>query len=177
MLKKALFLDRDGTINIDKYCVHKINDFQFIDGVFETLCEIQKRGYLLIIVTNQSGIGRGMYSEEDFLILSDWMNAEFLKHDVTINGLYYSPYHPDLAKAEFKKHTNCRKPRPGMILKATNDYSIDLSRSFLVGDKETDIMAGINAGIGCNILFNKNITVSQANHVIEEFESLLNIVM
>jgi len=147
MMKRALFLDRDGVINKEKNYLYKIEDFEFIDGVFETCKYFQDKGYLIIIITNQAGIARGKYSEEDFTKLTDWMLREFKKKNLVISKVYYCPHHP-----EFSGECNCRKPKPGMILEAQQEFNIDLNKSILVGDKNSDIEAGINAGIGKNYL-------------------------
>lgn len=144
-MNKALFLDRDGVINVDKQYVHKKEDFQFIEGVFETCRAFVDLGYLLIVVTNQSGIARGYYSEQDFHQLTDWMTKEFLKENIKINKVYYCPHH-----VGFTEECDCRKPEPGMVLKAQKDFDINLSQSILVGDKLSDIEAGLAAGVGKN---------------------------
>lgn len=176
MKNKALFLDRDGVINVEKNYVHKIEDFEFIDGVFETLRFFQSKGYLLIIITNQAGIGRGYYTEEDFHILNDWMLERFKEEGISITKVYYSPYHPVYGVGEYKKDSLCRKPNPGMILQAKKDFDIDLSQSILVGDKETDIEAGIRAGIDINIIVETgykvdNIT-TKAKRIIDNLSQL-----
>ena len=146
-MKKALFLDRDGVINKEKNYLYKIKDFEFLDGVFETCRYFQELGYIIIIITNQAGIARGKYSEEDFTLLTEWMLNEFKKNYVTITEVYHCPHHPD-----FTGECECRKPNPGMLLKAQKDFEIDMKNSILVGDKNSDIEAGINAGIGSNYL-------------------------
>jgi D-glycero-D-manno-heptose 1,7-bisphosphate phosphatase len=151
-MNKALFLDRDGVINKEKDYLYQIEDFEFIDGVFEALRHFQEQGYLLIITTNQSGIARGYYTEEDFLVLNRWMLQQFCAQGIRIAKVYYSPYHPDYGIGKYKKNSSCRKPNPGMILQAKKEFNIDLTESILVGDKESDIEAGINAGIKMNIL-------------------------
>ena len=153
----ALFLDRDGVINADHAYVHKIEDFHFLDGIFELCQAAQKKGYKIIIITNQAGIGRGYYSEEDFHHLTEWMKEQFLQRGVTIDGVYFSPYHPEHGVGHYKKVTDCRKPNPGMILTAQKELDIDLANSVLVGDKESDIQAGENAGVGTSLLFRPNI--------------------
>ena len=146
-MKKALFLDRDGVINKEKNYLYKIEDFEFIDGVFETTKHFQELGYLIIVITNQAGIARGKYTEEDFDALTQWMKERFKEHDVVISEVYHCPHHPNFSKA-----CNCRKPNPGMLLSAKEKFDIDMKNSILVGDKESDIQAGINAGIKKNYL-------------------------
>lgn len=147
MLSKALFLDRDGVINIEKNYIYKISDFEFIDGVFETCKYFQDKGYLIIIITNQAGIARDLYTKDDFNILTDWMLEKFNKECIKITDVYYCPHHP-----KFTGECQCRKPNPGMILDAQKKYNIKLDDSILVGDKISDINAGINAGITKNYL-------------------------
>lgn len=147
MMNKALFLDRDGVINKEKNYLYKIEDFEFIDGVFETCKYFQDNGYLIIVITNQAGIARGKYTEDDYQTLTNWMIKEFEKNNIKISKVYYCPHHPD-----FSGDCECRKPNPGMILQAKKDFDIDLSQSILVGDKNSDIEAGINAGIKMNYL-------------------------
>ena len=143
----ALFLDRDGVVNKEKNYLYKIEDFEFIDGVFETCRYFQKQGYLIIIITNQAGIARGKYTEEDYQLLTNWMIKEFEKENIRISKVYHCPHHPD-----FGGECECRKPNTGMILNAQREFNINLSNSILVGDKNSDIKAGINAKIGKNYL-------------------------
>ncbi len=152
MKQKALFLDRDGVVNKEKNYVHKIEDFHFLDGIFETCKAFQEAGYIVVIITNQSGIGRGYYTEGDFNALTEWMQGEFGKFSVTIAGTYFCPHHPEEAVGDYRVKCSCRKPEPGMILKAARELNIDLANSILVGDKELDIEAGLNAGVGRNYL-------------------------
>jgi D-glycero-D-manno-heptose 1,7-bisphosphate phosphatase len=143
---KALFLDRDGTINLEKNYVYKISDFEFLPGIFDLIHYFQNKGYLIFIITNQSGIARGYYTEQDFHTLNNWMLAEFEKENIKITKVYFCPHHPD-----FSNSCKCRKPKPGMILQATREYHIDLKNTVLIGDKKRDILAGKNAGIGKNV--------------------------
>lgn len=151
-MNKALFLDRDGVINVEKNYVHKIEDFEFIDGIFELTKYFQDNGYLIIVITNQAGIGRGYYTDEDFHKLNDWMIDQFKQKGILITEVYYCPFHPTHGIGEYKKDSFDRKPNPGMILKAARKYNINLSESILIGDKEGDILAGNNAGIESNYL-------------------------
>lgn len=149
---KALFLDRDGVINVEKDYVYKIQDFEFMEGIFD-LCRIaQMRGLLIVIITNQAGIGRGYYGEADFHALSDWMLSRFKEQGIEIAGVYFCPDHPEHGLGKYKRESECRKPNPGMILEACLDFQIDLSASFLLGDKESDVQAGKTAGVGSNFL-------------------------
>lgn len=152
MSNKAVFLDRDGVINVDHGYVHKMEDFDFMPGIFELCQQFNQLGYRLIIVTNQSGIGRGYYSEDDFLKLSDWMKVQFTANRSKIDAVYYSPYHPEKAKAPYLKKSECRKPAPGMLLQAIKDFDLEPSNCAMIGDRETDIQAAKAAGIGRSIL-------------------------
>lgn len=149
---KALFLDRDGVINFDKGYVYLKEDFEFIEGIFD-LCKVAKTlDFKIIIVTNQAGIGRGYYTITQFNNLTDWMCNRFLQNDILIDKVYFSPFHPTHGLGKFKKDDYSRKPNPGMIKLAETEFNLDLSKSILIGDKYTDILAGKSAGVGRNIL-------------------------
>lgn len=148
-----MFLDRDGVININHGYVHKREDFDFIEGIFDVARHAYKQNYKLVVITNQAGIGRGYYTEEQFQQLTDWMNQQFLDAGAPIHEVYFSPYHPTAGLGKYLKDDFSRKPHPGMILQAQKDLSIDLSRSILIGDKVSDIQAGAAAGVGTNLLF------------------------
>jgi len=139
---KAAFLDRDGVINIDYGYVGSIDKFKFKDGIFELLKILQDIGYKLFIVTNQSGIARGFYSEEDFHNLMDYMIKELKKRDIEIVDYKFCPHHPDITG-----ECECRKPKAGMILNLAKKYNIDLKNSIMIGDNLTDMQAAKNAGI------------------------------
>lgn len=149
---KALFLDRDGVVNVDSGHVHRRECFEFQPGIFELCRAAQACGYLLIIVTNQAGIARGYYSESEFLELTDWMNAKFAEQQVHITRVYYCPYHPVLGIGKYKYDSPDRKPSPGMLLRAQSELHLDLASSVLVGDRFSDIQAAIAAGVGTQIL-------------------------
>jgi D-glycero-D-manno-heptose 1,7-bisphosphate phosphatase len=159
--RPAVFLDRDGVINKEKDYVHTIDEFHFIDGVFEACREMSKAGYRLIIITNQAGIARGYYTENDFNHLTKWMLNEFNKHGIQIDGVYHCPHHPVHGVGDYHRDCECRKPAPGMILHAAKEHSLDLRHSILVGDKTTDIDAGRAAGVGCCILLLTGHTLSK----------------
>jgi D-glycero-D-manno-heptose 1,7-bisphosphate phosphatase len=154
MHNKALFLDRDGVINHNYGYVHTIEKFDFIDGIFDLARTAHQLNYKIIVVTNQAGIGRGLYSEEDFLHVTKWMNNKFIEKDAPITDVLFCPYHPTEGIGHYKKDSEDRKPNPGMILKAIKLHNIDISNSILIGDNSTDINAGKSAGVFINLLFN-----------------------
>lgn len=151
-MNRALFLDRDGVINIDYGYVHTRDSFHFLDGIFDLVRTARERDYKIIVVTNQAGIGRGYYSKECFLHLTKWMCEEFSEASAPIDKVYFSPYHPTAGIGEYLKDDFSRKPHPGMILQAKRELAINLERSILVGDKISDIQAGVTAGISKNLL-------------------------
>jgi len=136
---RAIFLDRDGTINIDKKYLHKIQDFEFLPGVVDALKQAQEKGYHLIVVTNQSGIARGYYTEQDFLTLNDWMLDELAKRKVHIDRVYYCPHHPNGVIEKYRVKCNCRKPGIELFMKAARDFNLDLDSCFAVGDRIRDL--------------------------------------
>jgi D-glycero-D-manno-heptose 1,7-bisphosphate phosphatase len=147
----AFFLDRDGVINVDKNYVGRVEDFEFLPGIFELCRAAQTAGLVPVVITNQAGIGRGYYTEQDFQTLTEWMVGEFRARGIGIGRVYHCPYHPTDGVGDYRRESPDRKPHPGMILRARDDLSLDLSRSVLVGDKDSDIAAGRAAGVGYNI--------------------------
>ena len=147
-MQKAVFLDRDGVINIDKKYVYKIEDFEFCRGVFEALHHFQSLGYKLIIVTNQSGIGRGYYSEEEFQKLTGWMREQLLHVKIKIDAVYHCPHAPE-------EQCACRKPNSGMFEEAIRAFDIDVKTSWMIGDKSTDMQAAQGVGIDNTILLSQ----------------------
>ena len=145
-MTRAAFLDRDGVINIDHAYVHDREHFEWIPGVLEAARILHDKGFLLVVVTNQSGIGRGYYSIEDFQKLTDWMKDEFARAGAPIADVRFCPHHPEKALPPWRIDCDCRKPRPGMLLKAAEDLGIDLSTSIMFGDKPGDMTAGRAAG-------------------------------
>ena len=154
--KHAVFLDRDGVINVNHGYVYDAESFEFIDGIFEVARAAHANGYTLIVITNQSGIGRGYYSEQQFHQLTEWMCNEFLNVGAPIEKVYFSPFHPTEGLGAYKKDDESRKPRPGMIHQAQREMDLNLKTSILIGDSASDIKAGISAGVGLNILFGQN---------------------
>lgn len=168
-MKRCLFLDRDGVINIEKNYLYKIEDFQFIKGIVELARHYQSLGYIIVVVTNQSGIDRGYYTEDDFAILSKWMTIEFAKEGVKISKVYHCPHHPSIYG-----ECECRKPKPGMLLEAKKEFDIDMGNSILIGDKERDIQAALNAGLKETYLFDESneITQSKATKICSRLEEI-----
>jgi len=150
--RKAAFLDRDGVINVDHGYVSSPEQFEFIEGVFDACRHLQQQGYLLIVVTNQSGIGRGYYNEQQFHALTDWMKAQFQSHGVTLTDVFFCPHHPVKANPPYQIDCDCRKPAPGMLVQAINKYQIDPSQSLMLGDKKADMQAAQAAGVGRKVL-------------------------
>ena len=157
MTIKTIFLDRDGVINKEKNYLHKIEDFEFIDGVFEACRYLINLEYKIIIITNQSGISHQFYTENDYLNLTNWMINQFNNNDISILDIFHCPHSPN-------SNCNCRKPKPGMLLEAKNMHNIDMQNSWLIGDKETDITAANYSGISNTILV-------KSGHKINEVES------
>lgn len=143
----AVFLDRDGVINSDTGYVSQWSEFVFLPGAIEAMQRLSRAGYALIVVTNQSGIARGYYSERDFATLTQHMRHDLSHQGVSIAGVYYCPHHVDGVSADYRKACSCRKPAPGLLLRAIDDHNIDAKRSAIVGDKASDMEAGSNAGI------------------------------
>lgn len=145
-MRPAVFLDRDGTINVEKNYLYRVEDFEFIPGAPEAIKRLKDAGYLVIVVTNQSGVARGYFSLQDVAILHRHIEKELAKIDTSIDAFYICPHHPTEGKGEYLRDCNCRKGKPGMLHRAANDFGVDLSASFMVGDKEVDFLAGVRAG-------------------------------
>lgn len=180
-MNKAVFLDRDGTLNIDYGYVHKIDDFHFIEGSIEALKKLKEMGYLLVLVTNQSGIARGYFTEQEFLQLTEWMDWSLADRGVDLDGIYYCPHHPEAKLAEFKQDCDCRKPKSGMLLQAIEELNIDPARSIMIGDKIEDLFAGQGAKIRTNILVRtgKEVTAKEedeADYVLDSIADLPSLI-
>jgi len=165
---KAIFLDRDGIINVDYSYVYKKEDLEFCDGVFETLQHFASLGYALFIVTNQSGIGRGYYTEEDFEKLTSWMLDEFICKNIKITKVYHCPHSPD-------ENCKCRKPKTGMFEQARKEFDIDIKNSWMIGDKPSDIQAGKNAGIP-NTIFVNSLTNRESSYSVKSILDTITII-
>ena len=157
MAIKTIFLDRDGVINKEVNYLYRIEEFVFLDGIFEACNYFQSIGFEIIIITNQSGIGQGFYSKNDFKILTDWMLEQFQNKNIKILDIFYCPHSQN-------SNCNCRKPMPGMILEAQKKHGIDLNLSWMIGDKESDIISANAAGV-------KNTILLRSGHKIDENSS------
>jgi D-glycero-D-manno-heptose 1,7-bisphosphate phosphatase len=156
MAIKTIFLDRDGVINKEVNYLYKIKDFEFINGVFDACTYFQDLNYSIIIISNQSGIGRGIYSEDDFLKINKWMLNEFSARDISILDTFYCPHEPNT-------NCSCRKPKPGMFIEAKKKHIINMSHSWMIGDKESDIKSANLAGINNTILVRSGHKVDELN--------------
>ncbi len=154
---KTIFLDRDGVINHEVGYLHKVEDFRFIEGVFEACRYFQSLGYQIVVITNQSGIGRGYYGEAEFHQVTGWMLNQFKDQDIDILDVFFCPHGPE-------DGCECRKPKPGMLLQAKEKHNIEMNHSWMIGDKEADVTAANAAGI-------KNTILVKSGHDIDEQNS------
>lgn len=161
MKDKAIFLDRDGTINKEVNYLYRKDDFEFIPNAPEAIKLFHELGYRVIVITNQAGVARGFYEENDIEILHNYINFLLEKENTYIDAYYYCPHHPEGTVDKYSYKCNCRKPEIGMIEKALKDYNIDLEKSIFIGDKEIDIMTGKLAGVG-------NCFLVKSGHLIDE---------
>jgi D-glycero-D-manno-heptose 1,7-bisphosphate phosphatase len=172
-MEKIVFLDRDGVVNIEKNYLYKIEDFEFIEGVFSSLHYLKTLGYKFVIITNQSGIGRGYYTLEQYNILTLWMKEQFKEKGIDILEVYCCPHSP-------KQNCNCRKPNIGMIEEASKIVDIDYQNSWLIGDKSSDIQTAINANIQNTIQVKSghkfNQENSKANYIVDSIKEIPTII-
>lgn len=143
----AAFLDRDGTINLDKGYFYRPEEFEFEEGSIEAIRLLNEAGYKVFVISNQAGIALGHFSEAQVDELHTWLMAELAKHGAHIDGFYYCPHNAKLGIGQYKIACECRKPSPGLLLKSANEWNIDLEQSYMVGDHNSDIEAGIAAGV------------------------------
>jgi len=156
MTIKTIFLDRDGEINKEVEYLFRISDFEFIDGIFDACLHFQKLDYEIVIVTNQSGITRGYYNENDYQKLTGWMLDQFNDNGINILDTFYCPHTPESL-------CECRKPKPGMLIEAKHKYNINMKDSWMIGDSESDIKAANAAGISKTILVRSGHPVDESN--------------
>jgi rfaE bifunctional protein nucleotidyltransferase chain/domain len=177
-LRKAAFLDRDGVINKDKAHVYRWEDFEFFPGAIEGMLKLQNAGYALIIVTNQSGLARGYYTEEEYQNLCESLRKFLAERGVNIDGIFHCPHHPSGSVQALALICDCRKPAPGLLIKASDQLGIDLLNSILIGDKQSDIDAARAAGVGRAYIINSdNFEMSiKEQGIVGRYSSLLNCV-
>jgi D-glycero-D-manno-heptose 1,7-bisphosphate phosphatase len=162
----AAFIDRDGVINEEREYVHRPEDFHVLPGVIHGLRRLQEDGYVLVVVTNQAGIARGLYSEADFQRLTDHMRSVLSAQGVQLAAVYHCPHHPTAGQGVWRTACECRKPAPGMLIAAANTLKLSLKASVLVGDKRSDIEAGRRAGVAACVLV-------QSGHAIDPCDAAL----
>jgi len=144
--RSAVFLDRDGTINVEREFIHRIEDFEFIPGAPQAIRLLKAAGFMVIVVTNQSGVARGYYDEAAIDLLHRHMDAELAGFGAVIDAYYFCPHHPEHGTGKYRKQCGCRKPLAGMLYQAAEDFSLDLTTSYIIGDRLADVEAGLNAG-------------------------------
>jgi len=170
---KTIFLDRDGVINKDINYLHKIDDFEFIDGIFDVCLYFQSLGYKIIIITNQSGISRGYYSHSDYQKVTQWMLDQFKYKNINILDVFHCPHGPDST-------CDCRKPKPGMFLKAKDKHNTDMEKSWLIGDNEIDVIAANEAGIENTILVRSghriDESISKARFILDSIQQAKQVI-
>jgi D-glycero-D-manno-heptose 1,7-bisphosphate phosphatase len=174
-MKQALFLDRDGVINEEVGYLHRMEDVRFMPGIVRLLHTARELGMFVCVITNQAGIGRGLYSEADFQTLMKHMRAALAVQGAFLDAVYHSPFHPEHGLGEYRRDTECRKPKPGMLLQAAKDHDLDLRRSVLVGDRCSDLAAGAAAGVPDLFLVGNMETCSGVSHrAIPGLEQVVN---
>ncbi|HEX9778604.1 MAG TPA: D-glycero-beta-D-manno-heptose 1,7-bisphosphate 7-phosphatase [Geopsychrobacteraceae bacterium] len=144
--RPAVFLDRDGTINQERHYLSRSEEFELIPGVPRALKRLRDAGFLLVVVSNQSGVARGFFSLEDAWRINAHMSRQLARYGVAFDGIYLCPHHPTAGIGAFRRDCECRKGRPGMLLQAARELNIDLPRSYMIGDKLSDLQAGAAAG-------------------------------
>jgi len=164
-MNKAVFIDRDGVINSDEghYYVYKVEDFVFNPQVAESLALLKQNGFLLVMITNQGGVAKGEYTQDDIFLVHEYMQNQLDQNNASFDAIYYCPHHDAIAECD------CRKPKPGMILNAVKDLDIDINKSYLIGDSKRDIEAGKAAGINQCFKVEKNTSIL---HVVKQIIDL-----
>ena len=144
--RPAVFLDRDGTVNVEVHYLSQPEQIELLPTVSETISMLNSRGIPVVIVTNQAGVARGYFPEHRLIAIHDHLRRILAEKNACIDGVYYCPHHPSAGLGEYRKVCDCRKPMPGMLKRAASELAIDLTRSLLIGDRESDLQAGSNAG-------------------------------
>ncbi|MBO5515020.1 MAG: HAD family hydrolase [Schwartzia sp.] len=143
----TVFFDRDGTLNVDKDYLHTIEEFEWIEDAPQAIRWVNERGFLVIVVTNQSGVARGYFGEEDVKRLHEWMNDDLKRFGAHIDAFYYCPHLPNGSVAPYAMECDCRKPKPGLVQRACDDFDIDRGASIMIGDKSRDVECAEAAGL------------------------------
>jgi D-glycero-D-manno-heptose 1,7-bisphosphate phosphatase len=172
-MKPAVFLDRDGTINVEKNYLHRVEDWEWIPGAPEAIARLNEAGYLVVVVTNQAGIARGLYTELDVQVLHAHISAELEMRGARVDAYYYCPHHPLYGE---RQDCNCRKPKPGMLFEAVRKMGIDLESSWLVGDKLIDMQAA-NAADVSGILVQTGYGRQQSNVITAKYRTAADLPM
>ena len=177
MAKPAVFIDRDGVINVDRGYVHTVDVFEYIDGDLGACKKFKEMGYSLVLVTNQSGIARGIFSEDDFISLTEWMDWNFEDQGIELDGIYYCPHHATEGKGEYLQDCDCRKPNPGMLISAQSDLNIDMSKSLMIGDKADDMKAAIAADVAFKVLVRTGKAITEEGEALADavFDGIKNV--
>ena len=168
-MRPALFLDRDGVLNLDRGYVSRVEDFVWMDGAMDCIKTFKERNWYVFVVTNQSAIAFGKYTIDDMQTVHDHMIQDLANHGTTLDAIYYSPWHPDGSDPQYRKPSRERKPGPGMLLKAMADFPVNRAASFMIGDKKTDVEAAHAAGIG-GFLFTGGNLAEFAEWALASFE-------
>lgn len=172
-LKRALFLDRDGVINVDIGYLHRAEQCEFVPGIFELVRAARRAGYDVFVVTNQAGIARGYYDEAVFAEFTGWMLERFREENAPITQVYYCPHHATAGLEPYKQVCDCRKPEPGMLLRAAAEHEIDLAGSVMIGDSLSDMEAAKNAGVVRRYLLSNEVEGSESGGDCVVVETLL----
>lgn len=167
-MRKAAFIDRDGVINEDRAYVYRSADFEFIPGSIDALRALRAAGFLLVVVTNQSGIARGLFTEADYHALAAYMRERLSLAGVSLDSVQYCPHLPDAPLEQYRRDCECRKPRAGMIRAAAEQLQIDPAQSILIGDRKADVEAGRAAGVGRCFLVRSGKSLSAADVLLAD---------
>ena len=167
--RPALFLDRDGVLNIDRGYVYRVDDFEWVEGAKDCIRTFNERGWWVFVVTNQSGIARGYYSEDDMHALHAFMSEELAAYGAQVDRFYHCPFHDQGEIARYRKDSFDRKPKPGMLMNAMAEFPVKREASFLIGDKTSDIEAAHAAGVGA-FLFKGGNVATFAEWALASFE-------
>ena len=174
-MKKAFFLDRDGVVNVDHGYVGHYKNFEYVDGIFSLILYVQEKGYLPVIVTNQSGIARGFYGEDDFLALMARVRQDFNLNGIGEVAVYYCPHHQEGSVARYAVSCMCRKPKPGMFIRAAEERDIDLANSVMIGDSWRDIEAADSAGIQKSFYLSNSPVTPEQNRSISTSHNVYHV--